>query len=160
MRTNGNLALNPAYKPAYQPSQTSLRKKADVSVSVHMKAKKKSNLLAALVFIAILFSIAICLVTREVNLYEKSNLVNALQQKLEEAETATKQAMVASEQAVDLAMVETNALTKFGMSKPQKHQTIYINVHQGDYVEKTASKQLGEELYTSISAVFGIFGIR
>ncbi len=160
MRTNGNLALNPAYKPAYQPSQTSLRKKADVSVSMHVKAKKKSNLLAALVFIAILFSIAICLVTREVNLYEKSNLVNSLQQQLEDAEAATKQAMVASEQAIDLATIEANALTKFGMSKPQKHQTIYINVRQGDYVEKTADKQIGEELYNGISAVFGIFGIR
>ncbi len=160
MRTSGNLALNPAYRPAYQPTQTSLRKKADVSAPKHVKAKKKASLFVALVYLAVIFSIAFCLVTREVRLYEKSNRVNALQNQLEDAEAATKQAMVASEQAIDLQVIEANALTKFGMSKPQKHQTIYINVRQGDYVEKTADKQVGEDIYNGISAVFGIFGIR
>ena len=161
MRTSGNLALNPAYRPEYQPTQTSLRKKADVSAAKHTKVKqKKMNMLVALVYIAVLFSIAFCLVTREVRLYEKSNRVNALQNQLEDAEAATKQAMVASEQAIDLDRIENNALTMYGMSKPQKHQTIYINVRQGDYVEKTADKQVGEDIYNGISAVFGIFGIR
>ncbi len=160
MRTSGNLALNPAYRPDYQPTHTSLRKKADVVSAKHAKAKKKSNLLVALVYIAVIFSIAFCLVTREVRLYEKSNQVNALQKQLEEAETATKQAIVASEQAIDLVNIEANATTKYGMSKPQKHQVIYINVRQGDYVEKTADKQVGEDLYAGVNAVFGIFGIR
>lgn len=160
MRTSGNLALNPAYRPTYQPTQTSLRKKADVSATKHVKKRKKTSLFVALVYIAVIFSIALCLVTREVRLYEKSNRVNALVNQLEDAEAATKQAMVASEQAIDLQVIEANALTKFGMSKPQKHQTIYINVRQGDYVEKTADKQIGEDIYNGISAVFGIFGIR
>lgn len=159
MRTNGNLALNPAYRPDYQPTQTSLRKKADITSAKHVKATKKSGLLVALIYIAVIFSIALCLVTREVRLYEKSNRVNALQQELEEAETATKQAIVASEQAIDLVMIEANATTKYGMSKPQKHQVIYINVCQEDYVEKTADKQLGDNFYDGLSAVFGIFGI-
>ncbi len=160
MRTNGNLALNPAYRPAYQPSQTNLRKKADVSAPRYAKAKKKSNLLVALIYIAVIFSIALCLVTREVRLYEKSNRVHALQNQLEDAEAATKQAMVASEQAIDLETIETNAMTKYGMSKPQKSQMIYINVCQEDYVEKTADKRVGDNIYDGISAVFGIFGIR
>lgn len=160
MRTSGNLALNPAYRPAYQPSQTNLRKKADVSAARYAKAKKKSNLFVALVYVAVIFAIALCLVTREVRLYEKSNQVNALQNQLEDAEAATKQAMVAAEQAIDLDTIETNAMTKYGMSKPQQNQTIYINVRQGDYVEKTADKHVGENIYDGISAVFGIFGIR
>lgn len=160
MRTSGNLALNPAYKPEYRPTQTSLRKKADVVSAKHAKAKKKSNLLVALIYIAVIFSIAFCLVTREVRLYEKSNQVNTLQKQLEEAESATKQAIIASEQAIDLVTIEANATTKYGMSKPQKHQIIYINVRQGDYVEKTADKQVGEDIYDGVHAVFGIFGIR
>ncbi len=161
MRTSGNLALNPAYRPTYQPTNTELRRKADATAAKRAKAKqKKSNLVVALIYIAVIFAVALCLVTREVRLYEKSNRVHALQNQYEDAATATKQAMVASEQAVDLTTIEQVAMTKFNMSKPQKHQVIYINVCQDDYVEKVADKQVGEDFYNGLSAVFGIFGIR
>lgn len=163
MRTSGNLALNPAYRPAYQPTQTALRKKADVSTGANRnkaKQQKKLNLFVALIYIAVIFAVALCLVTREVRLYEKSNTVNALQTNLENAVTETKQAMVASERAIDLGTVETAAVTKYRMSKPQKNQTIYINVRQDDYVETTADKHVGASLLDGIGAVFGIFAIQ
>ena len=60
-------------------------------------------------------------------------------------------------------MLEEVAANKFGMSRPEKTQTVYINIQQQDYVEKVAKKNVGVELQQniqdSIKNLFGIFGV-
>lgn len=166
MRTNGNLALNPAYKPEYRPTQAGLKKKAEVTHLDTSKAKAKAknlNVVVALFYIVLIFAVAFCLVGREVSLYEKSSEINRLENKLEQAKSETKQARVAAEKAVNLKTIEETATTKFAMSRPEKSQTVYINIRQDDYAEKIAEKNLGIELQqgiqSSIKNLFGIFGI-
>ncbi len=101
------------------------------------KAKAKTvNIAVAVFYIVIIFAIAFCLVSREVSLYEKSSEVSRLESRLEQAQTDAKQAKIAAESAIDLKKIEEVATTKFGMSRPEKNQTAYINIQQGDYVEK------------------------
>ena len=47
------------------------------------------------------------------------------------------------EQSVDLAEIERQATTRLGMKRPEKYQTIYVNVKQDDYVESTAEEVEG-----------------
>lgn len=164
MRTNGNLALSPAYKPDYRPTQAGLKKKAEIKRNEAPKAKAKNlNLAVAIFYIAVIFVIAFCLVGREVSLYEKSSEINRLENRLEQARSETKQARVAAEKAVNLKTIEESALTKFAMSRPEKSQTVYVNIRQEDYTEKTAEKNFGTELsqgiQSSIQNLFGIFGV-
>lgn len=161
MRTNGNLAVKPAYKPAYQPKQTALKKKS-TAVASPVKKSKKVNLIVAIFYLVIIFAVALCLVSREVHLYEKSTEISRLQNELELAQAESKQAMVAAEKAVDLESIEETATTQYGMVRPEKNQTIYVNIEQSDYVEKVAQKdwgsEIGQAVRDGIKNIFGIFG--
>lgn len=164
MHTHGNLALNPAYKPEYRPTQAGLRKKAEITQHEAAKSKAKNlNVAVAIFYIVLIFSVAFCLVSREVSLYEKSRQINALENRLEQAQSETKQARVAAERAIDLKTIEESALSQFAMSRPEKSQTVYINIQQDDYTGKVAQKDMGIEIQQSIQSsiknLFGIFGI-
>lgn len=164
MRTNGNLALQSAYKPQYQPKQSDLRRKAEAVQAERSRSKAKNiNVAVAVFYMAIIFAIAFCLVSREVSLYEKSSEINRLENRLEQARSETKQAQIASERAIDLNKLEEAAATKFAMSRPEKTQTVYINIKKDDYVEKVAQRNAGVELaqniQSSIKNLFGIFGV-
>lgn len=164
MRTNGNLALKPAYRPEYQPTQANLKKKAAVKQESTKAKAKTVNIAVAVFYIVIIFAIAFCLVSREVSLYEKSSEVSRLESRLEQVQTDAKQAKIAAESAIDLKKIEEVATTKFGMSRPEKNQTAYINIQQGDYVEKSAKKDVGLEIQQNIQNglknLFGIFGVQ
>ncbi len=160
MRTNGNLAL----KPTYEAVQTRENRKV-VKKQAKPKSKAKTlNIAVAVFYIVVIFAIAFCLISREVSLYEKSSEINRLENKLEDAQTDTKQAQIAAESAVDLKKIEEAATTKYGMSRPEQNQTAYINIQQDDYVEKAAEKDAGLALQQSIQSglknLFGIFGVQ
>lgn len=164
MRTNGNLALQPAYKPQYQPKQSDLRKKAEVMRAERSRAKAKNvNVAVAIFYMAIIFAVAFCLVSREVSLYEKSSEINRLENRLEQAQSETKQAQIAAERVIDLNKLEEAAATRFAMSRPEKTQTVYINIQKNDYVEKVATRnvsvELAQNIQSSIRNLFGIFGV-
>ena len=112
---------------------------------------------------AIIFAVAFCLVSREVSLYEKSSEINRLENRLEQAQSETKQAQIAAERVIDLNKLEETAATKFAMSRPEKTQTVYINIQKNDYVEKVAARnmsvELAQNIQSSIKNLFGIFGV-
>ncbi|MBE7026397.1 MAG: hypothetical protein E7410_02355 [Ruminococcaceae bacterium] len=164
MRTNGNLALQPAYKPQYQPKQADLRRKAEVMRAEKSRVKAKNvNVAVAIFYMAIIFAVAFCLVSREVSLYEKSSQINRLENRLEQAQSETKQAQIAAERVIDLNKLEEAAATKFAMSRPERTQTVYINIQKSDYVEKAAQRnvsvELAQNIQGSIKNLFGIFGV-
>lgn len=157
-RTNGNLALNPAYKPDYQPTQKNLRKKS-IKPAANPKSKTV-NIAVALFYLIVIFALAFFLVGREVNLYEQSSEISQLNATLEKKQAANKQAMLVAEQSLDLGNIEQVATEQFGMIRPEKHQTVYVNIQQGDYVEKVADKDLGEVIGQNLSdGVKNLFGI-
>ena len=58
-------------------------------------------------------------------------------------ESATSQMVFDLEQSVDLTKIEKEATTRLGMQRPEKYQTIYVNVKQDDMTEKTAGEVEG-----------------
>ena len=164
MRTNGNLALKPAYRPDYQPARSDLKKKAAMKQQAPKSKAKTVNVAVAVFYIIVIFAVAFCLIGREVSLYEKSSEINRLESQLEQAQTEAKQAKIAAESVIDLKKIEQTATEKFGMSRPEQSQTVYINIQQEDYVEKVAEKDLGLEIQQNIQNglknLFGIFGVQ
>lgn len=164
MRTNGNLALKPVYRSEYQSARVNQEKKAVAKCQVTKEKARTVNIAVAIFYIAIISAIAFCLISREVSLYEKSSEISRLENQLEQAQTETKQAKIAAESKIDLKGIEEAATTKFGMSRPEKSQTVYINIAQDDYVEKVAKKDVGLEIQQSIQSsiknLFGIFGVQ
>ena len=59
------------------------------------------------------------------------------------AVSATSQMVFDIEQSVDLTKIEKEATTRLGMQRPEKYQTIYVNVKQDDMTEKTAGEVEG-----------------
>jgi hypothetical protein len=47
------------------------------------------------------------------------------------------------EQSVDLTEIEKEATNRLGMQRPEKYQTIYVNVKQDDVTEMTAGEVEG-----------------
>lgn len=70
---------------------------------------------------------------------ETKQQIAALEKKLADAESITSQKNYELEKSVDLAKIEEEATTRLGMQRPEKYQTIYVNVKQGDVTAKTAS---------------------
>ena len=70
---------------------------------------------------------------------ETKQQIASLEKKLADAESVTSQKNYELEKSVDLAKIEEEATTRLGMQRPEKYQTIYVNVKQNDVTAKTAS---------------------
>lgn len=69
--------------------------------------------------------------------------IASLKSQLTTLESATSQMVFDLEQSVDLTKIEKEATTRLGMQRPEKYQTIYVNVKQEDMTEKTAGEVEG-----------------
>ncbi|MCD8180137.1 MAG: septum formation initiator family protein [Firmicutes bacterium] len=83
------------------------------------------------------------MISQFVTVNETEEQVATLQKELAELESATSQMIFDLEQSVDLDEIEEEATTRLGMQRPEKYQTIYVNVKQDDVTEKTASEVEG-----------------
>ena len=69
---------------------------------------------------------------------ETKQQIASLEKDLTSEESVTSQKMFELERSVDLSEIEKEATTRLGMQRPEKYQTIYVNVKQNDVTEKTA----------------------
>ncbi len=83
------------------------------------------------------------MISEFVTVNETHQKVAALQKELDQIESATSQMVFDMEQSVDLAEIERQATTRLGMQRPEKYQTVYVNVRQEDYTESTAGEVEG-----------------
>lgn len=88
---------------------------------------------------------------------EAEQEVAVLQKQLTELESATSQLVFDMEQSVDLAQIEKIATTRLGMQRPEKYQTIYVNVKQDDMTEMTASQVegIGNDIMSALKKIGG-----
>ncbi|MGN0106830.1 MAG: hypothetical protein ACI4A5_03930 [Hominilimicola sp.] len=97
------------------------------------------------------------MISQFVTVNETKQEIASLQKELSEIESATSQMIFDMEQSVDLAEVEKEATTRLGMQRPEKYQTIYVNVKQDDMTEKTAGEVegLGHSVMSVIKKIGG-----
>lgn len=131
---NGNLAYKEyQYPPAKKKPQ---QNKADKRKHNQMLNRIKN--IRRICAIVVLALSAGFMISEFVAVNETKQQVAALEKTLASAESITSQKLFELEQSVDLAKVEEEATTRLGMQRPEKYQTIYVNVKQSDVTEKTA----------------------
>ena len=127
MRYNGNLA----YEQEFEDHSVRIQKKVQ-----EQKAQKKSKAKAELVkrhqMIAVCAVIlALCagfMISRNVAVYESKNEVADLQKELNELKEYSSQKAFELDQSLDLEAIEETAKTKLNMVRPEKYQTVYVNI--------------------------------
>ncbi len=97
------------------------------------------------------------MISQFVTVNETQQEIALLQKQLSDIESATSQMVFDMEQSVDLAEIEKEATTRLGMQRPEKYQTIYVNVKQDDMTEKTAGEVegLGHSIMSVLKKIGG-----
>ena len=103
----------------------------------------KNKIMRRICVVVVIAMSAGFMISEFVTVNETQQKVASLQRELDEIESATSQMVFDMEQSVDLAEIEKQATTRLGMQRPEKYQTIYVNVRQDDYTESTAGEVEG-----------------
>lgn len=96
--------------------------------------------------ILLVFAVACTILYRNVIIIESSTEAQQLEEKLTTLQAANTKLNYELKKEVDLKKVEEIATTKLGMKRPDKHQTVYVDVTQKNYAEvknSAADKTLG-----------------
>lgn len=97
---------------------------------------------------------------------ETKSEVASLESELSEMEAITSQKAFDLDHSIDLSTVEQEATSRLGMQRPEKYQTVYVNVSRDDVTEKTASEvenagnKFGEWFKHIISNIVDFFSIK
>ena len=91
------------------------------------------------------------MISRSVSAYESKRTVEQLQKELNGLKEYSSQKAFELDRSIDREAVEREAKTRLNMVRPEKYQTVYVNIKQDDVTEVTAKEAEG------IKGVFGIF---
>lgn len=83
------------------------------------------------------------MISEFVAVHETRSEIERQEKSLSNAEAITSQKTFELEQSVDLAKIEEEPTTRLGMQRPEKYQTIYINVPMDDVTDTTADSVEG-----------------
>ena len=151
MRYGGNLAYDLEF---YENTARVQEKVQEHKQQKKAKAKvKKADMHKTVCICAVM--LALCagfMISRNVAVYESRNEVDSLQKELNQLKEYSSQKAFELDQNLDLELIEETAITKLGMTRPEKYQTVYVNIKQDDVTEVTANEVEG------IKGVFDIFG--
>lgn len=151
MRYGGNLA----YDIEFRENTARMQKKVEEHKQQNRtKAKAKAVAMHKNLGICAVV-LALCagfMISRNVAVYESKNEVEALQKELNGLKEYSSQKAFELDQSLDLELIEETATKKLNMTRPEKYQTVYVNIKQDDVTEVTASEVEG------IRGVFSIFG--
>ena len=139
----GNLAykLPEQYTTPVKRRRNTQRVRVDKRKQEQMRYKVK-NIRRIAVIVTMALSAGF-MISEFVAVNETSQEITSLKKELNTIESATSQMIFDMEQSVDLAELERQATTRLGMQRPEKYQTIYVNVKQDDYIESTADEVEG-----------------
>ena len=116
---------------------------------IEAKRKAEENKKAALrkrfvmnmcVYGLIVFLLGAGTVYSKVLVMQASSTVQAKETELAKLMEENNNKKIQFEQSIDLKKIEELAITKYGMQRPDKNQTVYVNVVQSDYGEVVTSR--------------------
>ena len=147
----GNLAykLPEQYDEPIKKRKPQKRKEKTVNTTAvsnkrnHEQMQYKRTIFRGICVTVLLAVSAGFMISKFVAVNEMNQQVASLQSQLTTLESATSQMVFDLEQSVDLAEIEKEATTRLGMQRPEKYQTIYVNVKQDDMTEKTVGEVEG-----------------
>lgn len=106
------------------------------------KATRKNRTIFVGYVLMVIFA-AIFMIGKNVAEYESELKIKSLQKELAELESYTSQKVFELEENIDLTAVEEQAISRLGMQRPTKKQTVYVNIKQDDVCELTAREVEG-----------------
>lgn len=154
---------NLAYKNAYEPNE--IHPQQNKTKRNHRQMRSKKKYLRRIYAIAAVALSASFMISEFVTVKETQQQITSLTKQLAAAESVTSQKLFDMEQSVDLAKIEEEATTRLGMQRPEKYQTIYVNVKNDDVTEKTAgdvesfSNRIMSALKNFVSHIVEFFSI-
>lgn len=123
----------PAGTPRYSPN-IRMKKAPHKAPRPKTKLKPKWKPIISILFIA---AAAFVVLFRGVMVTDLCNTVEEKQKLLADTVAANQKTQLEIDSALDLKKVEEIATTELGMQRPEKYQTVYVSLNQGDYVETT-----------------------
>ncbi len=151
MRYNGNLAYDWELEESSARIEEKVQEHKTASKTKAKAESVKRHKVIALCAVMLAFCAGI-MICRNVAVYESRNEVERLQKELNTLKEYSSQKAFEIDQSLDLESVEKTARTKLNMVRPEKYQTVYVNIKQDDVTEVTADQVEG------IRGLFGIFG--
>lgn len=135
----------PKYEEEYQPKPTEVKRKKK-KISANTKAFYKIYMVG---FFVAIFTV----VFRYTVITEMNSQVRGLNNELARLEKEVQQSTVSLEAMTDLNTVQTTAQNELGMSTPQQHQVIEIDLDMGNKaVSAKKSAKTGKSFFSAIAA--------
>lgn len=140
----GNLAYK--YDYAEEKRQEQQKKRVKKQNTAPARGKKKAvglsyaSKVAALLVVA---ASAVFMIVQYVTAHETRSALNSAISSYEFEESVTAQKAFELEQSIDLSKIETEATSRLGMRRPEKHQVVYVDVKKSDTTVKTAGEVEG-----------------
>ena len=141
MNTRANLAydydnaVRTAYPSAFPQTSSNVRIKVSNKPE---RAAVRRNRLAGISKIMLVVAFAFIVLLRGVMLTDKTATIEKKQSELEALIASNEKLQFEIDRSLDLDKVESIARNELRMLPAEKHQTVYINIDQVDYVERTA----------------------
>ncbi len=115
-----------------------------------LKAKLRRRMFS---FIAVVFVIACAVLYRNAVIIQSATQIDTLSKQLEDIKSENVKNELALEKSVDLSYVEEVATRKLGMKRPDKFQTVYVDVTQNNYAEVMNLKNRDNRFYGTFSVI-------
>ncbi len=123
---------------AYELEYEQIDRQYDNKRATRRKAREKQKAVIAMMVIISLFATLLCsvgfLYSRVMVIYA-ANKVVSLENELASITAQNSRKSMEIERSIDLKKVEELAISKYNMQRPDKNQTVYVNVAQEDYAE-------------------------
>jgi len=150
VNSRSNLAYDHYVANPYpvQHPQTQSNVRIRVSKTKQQVAQRQAKLLS-MAKILLVASLAFLVLYRGVIITDTCNAVEQKQNTLNALITSNEKLQVEIDRSLDLDNIETIARDQLGMRRAEKYQTIYIDLEQVDYVEKTAKSEFSPTSHVS-----------
>jgi len=141
-----------AYQLTYdqQPMHTTQSRQSQKAQARARALKRRMRMFVSLIAV---FATACTILYGNVIIIQTSSKAERLQEELAAITNANNQKMLDLERSVDLKKVEEIAINELGMMRPEKYQTVYVDVTQTNYAEVSEAPQ------TDNPGVAGTFGV-
>lgn len=138
----GNLAYKYDYTEEKTKQNTKVKKQNTAPGKQRKKAKKLSYA-SKIASVLVVAASAVFMIAQYVTVNETQSALSSAVSDYEFEESVTAQKSFELEQSIDLSKVETEATSRLGMQRPEKHQIVYVDVKKSDTTVKTAKEVEG-----------------
>lgn len=150
MPYNNNLA----YDLDFEANAAKIEKKVKEQQKQNKAKAKAARVRLHRTIVCCISIFALCagfMISRNVTAYESKRNVAKLQKELNSLKEYSSQKSFELDKSIDREEIEREARTRLNMVRPEKYQTVYVNIKQDDVTEVTVNEAEG------IKSFFDIF---